>query len=231
MKRRFGWRFDRWLLATFVYRTRCVGDGSDCGDLWLARSGATVRASCVSSVSGQWACRCAAIIDELSWRTASAAGRRVVAVQDTTEINFSGRDRGPVRATARRWAFSSRRGGGDAEEKRFWGFQCHVMAAARRTGASVVSRTRWLDGARAASARLGTARQVIVVGDRESDIYPAFARRPDDVELIARGAEPVPGLGNALFDAAPRRTASWRRSGPSRARRRARPSCGSARGQ
>ena len=62
---------------------------------------------------------------------------------------------------------------------------------------------RWLDGARAASARLGTARQVIVVGDRESDIYPAFARRPDDVELIARIAQNRSlASGERVFDAA-----------------------------
>ena len=62
---------------------------------------------------------------------------------------------------------------------------------------------RWLDGAISASARLGAARQVIVVGDREADIYPVFARRPDDVELIARVAQNRSlASGARVFDAA-----------------------------
>ena len=144
-----------------------------------------------------------AIIDELSRRTASAcAGRRVVAVQDTTEVNFSGRDRG-------------RRGLGRAGNGTALGFFIHPVVAVdaedeavlglvdgaiwtRDGGAKAARRQRrfedkesrrWLDGAISASARLGTARQVIVVGDRESDIYAAFARQPDDVELIARIAQ------------------------------------------
>ena len=159
----------------------------------------------------------AAIIDELSWRTASAcAGRRVVAVQDTTEINFSGRDRG-------------RHGLGRAGNGKALGFFIHPVVAVdaedeavlglvdgaiwTRDGGAKADRRqrrfedkesrRWLDGARAASARLGTARQVIVVGDRESDIYPAFARRPDDVELIARVAQNRSlASGERVFDAA-----------------------------
>ena len=60
---------------------------------------------------------------------------------------------------------------------------------------------RWLDGA-AAAARLGAARQVIVVGDREFDIYPVFARRPDDVELITRVARNRSLVsGDLVFDA------------------------------
>ena len=159
----------------------------------------------------------AAIIDELSWRTASAcAGRRVVAVQDTTEINFSGRDRG-------------QHGLGRAGNGKALGFFIHPVVAVdaedeavlglvdgaiwTRDGGAKADRSqrrfedkesrRWLDGARAASARLGTARQVIVVGDRESDIYPAFARRPDDVELIARVAQNRSlASGERVFDAA-----------------------------
>ncbi len=140
------------------------------------------------------------ILDELSWRTASAcAGRRVVAAQDTTEINFSGRDRG-------------RHGLGPAGDGKALGFFIHPVVAVDAEDEAVLGLVdaaiwtrddgpkaprrqrrfedkesrRWLDGAAAAAARLGPARQVIVVGDRESDIYPVFARRPDDVELIVR---------------------------------------------
>src|SRR5207244_9447883 len=58
-----------------------------------------------------------AIIDANSVRTQAAArGRRIVAVQDTTEINFSGRDR-------------SRRGLGPAGDGKSLGFFVHTMAA------------------------------------------------------------------------------------------------------
>ena len=157
-----------------------------------------------------------AIIDELSCRTAAAcSGRRVVAVQDTTEINFSGRER-------------RRRGLGPAGDGKALGFFIHPVVAVdvedeavlglvdakiwTRDGGALASRRqrrfedkesrRWLDGAISASRRLATARQVIVVGDRESDIYAAFARRPDDVELIARVAQNRSLVsGERVFDA------------------------------
>ena len=156
-----------------------------------------------------------AILNELSWRTSAAcAGRRVVAAQDTTEVNFSGRDRG-------------RRGLGPAGNCKALGFFIHPVVAVdaedeavlglvdaeiwTRDGTPKAARRqrrfedkgsrRWLDGA-AAAARLGAARQVIVVGDREFDIYPVFARRPDDVELITRVARNRSLVsGDLVFDA------------------------------
>jgi hypothetical protein len=48
---------------------------------------------------------------------------------------------------------------------------------------------RWLQGAdEAASVCIG-ARRITVVADRESDIYEAFALRPDGVELLVRAAQ------------------------------------------
>jgi hypothetical protein len=156
------------------------------------------------------------LIDALSWRTSAAcAGRRVLAVQDTTEVNFSGRDRG-------------RRGLGPAGDGKALGFFIHPVVAVdaedeavlglvdaeiwTRDGEDKVARRqrrfedkesrRWLDGASSAAARLGAARQVVVVGDRESDIYPVFARRPDDVELIVRLAQNRSlASGARVFDA------------------------------
>ncbi len=146
---------------------------------------------------------CEVIVDALAWRTAEACvGRRVVAVQDTTEVNFAGRDRG-------------RRGLGPAGNGKALGFFIHpvvavdaeedavlgLVAAAMWTRDDATSADRrgrrfedkesrrWLDGACSASARLAGAGEVIVVGDRESDIYPVFARRPDDVGLIVRVAQ------------------------------------------
>ena len=138
----------------------------------------------------------------------------MVAAQDTTEVNFSGRDRG-------------RRGLGPAGNGKALGFFIHPVVAVdaedeavlglvdaeiwTRDGTPKAARCqrrfedkgsrRWLAGA-AAAARLGAARQVIVVGDREFDIYPVFARRPDDVELITRVARNRSLVsGDLVFDA------------------------------
>lgn len=136
-------------------------------------------------------------------RTASACtGRRIVAAQDTTEINFSGRDRG-------------RRGLGPAGDGKALGFFCHAMVAVdaddeallgvlhadiwtRSTKGLPARRSRpiedkesirWIKATAAASDLLGSAAQLIVVGDRECDIYCQFARVPPGAELIVRAAQ------------------------------------------
>src|ERR1700676_677040 len=136
-------------------------------------------------------------------RTASAcAGRRIVAAQDTTEINFKDRDR-------------ARKGRGPAGDGRTPGFFCHAMVAidaedeallgvvhARiwtRSSEPVTARRnrpieqkesmRWIEGTAVAGERLAGAAQLIVLVDREFDIYAQFARIPPGVELIVRGAQ------------------------------------------
>jgi hypothetical protein len=46
---------------------------------------------------------------------------------------------------------------------------------------------RWLDGAAAARV-CAKARRITMVADRESDIYEAFVRRPEGVDLLVRAA-------------------------------------------
>lgn len=143
------------------------------------------------------------IIATAGRRTAAACkGRRIVAAQDTTEINFSGRDR-------------ARKGLGPAGDGRTPGFFCHTMVAvdaededllgivhaqiwtrsdkplkARRSRAIEDKESmRWLEATAIAGEVLGGAAQLIVVGDREFDIYSQFARRPPNVELIVRSAQ------------------------------------------
>jgi hypothetical protein len=157
-------------------------------------------------------------------RTAAAcAGRRIVAVQDTTEINFSGRDR-------------RRRGLGPAGDGKTPGFFCHALvavdvddealvgalhariwtrssepAAARRSQPIEQKESlRWIETTAAAADLLASATQLIVVGDREFDIYSQFVRRPPNVELIVRVAQNR-RLSNAerLFDA----PSHWREFG------------------
>jgi hypothetical protein len=143
------------------------------------------------------------IIETAGRRTAAACrGRRIVAAQDTTEINFSGRDRG-------------RKGLGPAGDGETPGFFCHTMiavdadkedllgivhahiwtrstkpACARRSRAIEEKESiRWIEATAAAGDLLSDAAQLIVVGDREFDIYSQFVRRPPGVELIIRAAQ------------------------------------------
>ena len=142
----------------------------------------------------------AGILSVHSERTGIACrGRRIVAVQDTTEINFSGRDAG-------------RHGLGAGGNGKALGFFVHPVIAvdlddeavlgvvdaqiwSRGTRALVPRRERcfedkeshrWLTGATRTAACLATAAQRIMVADREADIYPLFARRPASVDLVIR---------------------------------------------
>src|ERR1700682_3001574 len=136
-------------------------------------------------------------------RTASAcAGRRIVAAQDTTEINFKDRDR-------------ARKGLGPAGDGQTPGFFCHAMVAIdaedetllgvvhahiwTRSSEPVTARRhrpieqkesmRWIEGTKVAGKRLACAAQLIVLGDREFDIYEQFVRTPPRGEVIVRAAQ------------------------------------------
>ena len=142
------------------------------------------------------------IVQTAGRRTAAAcAGRRVVAAQDTTEINFKGRDR-------------RRKGLGPAGDGQTPGFFCHAMVAidadedtllgvvhariwtrgrkrvAARRSRDIEDREshRWVEATAIASDLLSCAAQLIVVGDREFDIYSQFVRVQPGVHLIVRAA-------------------------------------------
>ena len=132
---------------------------------------------------------------------AALAGRSILVVQDTTEINFSGR-------AARRQGF------GPAGDGVSPGFFIHPLVAVDvehgcvlgLVGAEIWTRPegraadrkqrsadekesrRWLTGAEVA-AQLDGATRIVVVGDRESDIDALFAERPDNVHLLVRAAQ------------------------------------------
>jgi Transposase DDE domain len=143
------------------------------------------------------------IVETLAARTAAqCTGRRILAVQDTSEINFSGRDK-------------KRRGFGPGGDGRTPGFFIHPVIAIdieseavvglvdaeiwTRSGKGVTSRRgraiedkesmRWLSGGQAAASVLSEAATVTMVADRESDIYLLFARKPDQLDLIVRAAQ------------------------------------------
>jgi hypothetical protein len=142
------------------------------------------------------------IVETLAARTAvQCAGRRILAVQDTTEINFAGRDK-------------KRRGFGPAGDGKTSGFFIHPVIAIdvateavvglvdaaiwTRSSARVAARrsraledkesARWLSGCQATASVLSDAR-VTMVSDRESDIYELFARKPERLDLIVRAAQ------------------------------------------
>jgi hypothetical protein len=140
-----------------------------------------------------------AIVRACSLRTSQACvGRRVLAAQDTTEINFA------------RWA--GRRGLGPGGDGKVAGFFIHAVVAVDAdeetvlglVGAKVWTRgheraanrntraledkesIRWLEGAETAAARLSATRQVVVASDQEGDLWAHFVRRPAEVELLVR---------------------------------------------
>jgi len=132
---------------------------------------------------------CTEILETAGRRTGEACrGRRVLAIQDTTEINFAGRSAG-------------RRGLGPAGDGRSPGFFLHPTVAVDRdqaallgvVGAHLWSRPagtreseRWLDSLGTAAERLGQAHSIVAVSDREGDVYRQFAHRPAGVDLVVR---------------------------------------------
>jgi hypothetical protein len=147
---------------------------------------------------------------------AAAAGRRIVAAQDTTECNYP---------TRRRSKLGPAGHNGDTP-----GFFLHAMIAvdvadeavlgvvdaaiwtrpaapaeARRKRAFADKEShRWLAATKAAGSVLAAASQIVVVGDRESDIYQVFDGRPASVELVVRVAQNRNlADGSKLFDPSP----------------------------
>jgi hypothetical protein len=156
------------------------------------------------------------IVETLAGRTGErCVWRHVLAVQDTTEINFAGRDK-------------KRRGFGPAGNGTTPGFFIHPViavdveseavvglvdaaiwtradeaAARRRSRASGDKESaRWLAGCASAVASLSGAARVTMVADRESDLYPLFASKPEGLDLIVRAAQNRNlAEGSPLFEA------------------------------
>jgi hypothetical protein len=164
---------------------------------------------------------CNEMLETLAGRTvAAAAGRRIVVAQDTTEINFSGRE-------------ANRRGLGPAGDGVSAGFFIHPLVAIdseteavlglldaqiwtrddqaqtaprRKRAIEDKESMRWLRGVERAAELLTGAASVVVVGDRENDIYSCFARRPAGADLIVRAAQDRALAENATLFAS---AAAW----------------------
>ena len=146
-----------------------------------------------------------------------AAGRHVLALQDTSEMNYASH-------TASKYGFGTVGNGEDI------GVLLHPLIAVDAEqggligliGAEVINRSeaeqpvaataaaedwkaaakdhkrrapdekesrRWLAGAETASEVLAGAAMITLVEDREGDIYDQFARRPENVHLLVRAAQ------------------------------------------
>jgi hypothetical protein len=156
------------------------------------------------------------IVETLAARTAErCVGRRILLVQDTTEITFTDRDK-------------KRRGFGPVANGKTTGFFIHPVIAVdveteavvglvdaaiwtrpeapagdqRRRPSEAKESARWLAGCRSAAETLVGAAQLTMVADRESDIYALFARKPAGLDLIVRAAQNRNlADGTKLFDA------------------------------
>ncbi len=156
---------------------------------------------------------------------ATCAGRRVVVARDTTELNFPGRigsglgKAGRLGDTPGFFIHAAIAVDADDEavlglvDARIWTRRCRVPAPRRQRAITAKESHRWLQTARRAGERLCDARQIIVVGDRENDIYAAFVDRPEPVELIVRAAQDrALGDGGKLFAVAQAWTELGRRT-------------------
>jgi hypothetical protein len=158
-------------------------------------------------------------------RTAAACkGRRVVAAQDTTEINFDRSRRpaaglGPTGNTDIRGFFIHPVVAIDVEDEallgvagaRIWTRGEDATPDHRGISFDRKESRRWLEGAEIAARHLApVATQVVMVADREGDIYPMFARRPEAVDLVVRAThDRVLTEGGTLFAVA----AAWQALG------------------
>mgnify|MGYP000270406831 CR=1 FL=1 len=154
-------------------------------------------------------------------RTAAACkGRRVVAAQDTTEINFDRLRRpamglGPTGNAGIRGFFMHPTVAVDAEDEallgvigaRIWTRAEKATPDHRRIPFDDKESRRWLEAAEFAAVHVApVAKQVVVVADREGDIYPMFARRPPAIDFVIRAHhDRVLADGGTLFTA----VAAW----------------------
>jgi hypothetical protein len=146
------------------------------------------------------------------------AGLHVLAIQDTTELNYA-RHAGPVRGLG---ASGNGRDPGlfvhpvlaiDAGSggllglagMQIWTRQGPASPDYHRQPIEEKESYRWIKGAASAKSALAAAAMVTVIGDRESDIYEEFDRIPDArTHLITRACRDrvLVGGGGRLFDAA-----------------------------
>jgi hypothetical protein len=145
-------------------------------------------------------------------------GRRVLVAQDTTELSFAraGRRRGlgPAGNGKTPGFFIHAQVGVDIEDEavlglvgaKIWTREPGRVGPRHSRAIEDKESLRWIEGARTAAERLGSAAQVVVAGDQEADLWTHFARRPQGCELLVRARHDRDlGETGSLFTA----PASW----------------------
>jgi hypothetical protein len=131
---------------------------------------------------------CEEMLSQAAERTAErCVGRPVLAIQDTTVLRSQGGGGDYLHAVL----------AVDAEDGAILGLidgrflERGGGRRAARHGAMIEEKEsfRWLEGADQAASVCAGARCVTVIADRESDIFEAFALRPEGVELLVRAAQ------------------------------------------
>lgn len=173
------------LLAGMVARTsiclRRVAGGRRSGIVGFSRFLANPRVT-VDALIGGWGA-------ELSQ---GCAGRHILAIQDTSEINFMttrerSRGLGEIGKGSGRGVLLHAMLGVDAETGgilglatgRIWTRDGRVTVPHRNRPLSEKESQRWLSTAEAAKTVLHQAQMVTEISDRESDIYEKWARLPE----------------------------------------------------
>lgn len=145
--------------------------------------------------------------------------RHVLAIQDTTELNFQRHVRrtrglGPVGNGTDQGLFLHPLLAVEAEGGRclglawakLWTRRGKITTGRRQRPMAAKEAQRWQDGVTAAETVLAGAELVTVVSDREADIYESWARpRPAHLHLLARAAQNRSLVGgDSLFPAGDR---------------------------
>jgi hypothetical protein len=163
---------------------------------------------------------CEEMIETASTQTIEACrGEKIITLGSSQMASFSGRE-------------ANRRGLGPAGDGMSAGFFIHpCLAISQKTGsllgllsAKIWTRSdeydptpshlrkaedkesfRWQEGAmKAAECLKGIAASIVVVADREGDIYGAFANRPKNVDLVVRASHDRQLCGDGLLFDAPK---------------------------
>jgi hypothetical protein len=142
-----------------------------------------------------------AMVCEAVTRTAPrVAGRDIVVIQDTTELNLGGRRArangygpigkgGAVRGLVLHVGLAIELATGAViglADVQVWNRDKGAMTPRHSRATADKESQRWIDNAARAGEMLAAANSITDVSDRESDIYEHFASRPANVDLLVR---------------------------------------------
>jgi hypothetical protein len=177
--------------ALFERRTSCIRRLAGCRSREV-QFGRFLRNDAVTTV---------AMMCEAVGRTAArVAGRDIVVIQDTTELNLGGRRArangygpigkgGAVRGLVLHVGLAVDQATGAViglVDAQVWNRDKGALKHRHARATTEKESQRWLDGAAVSGEALAEANSITEVSDRESDIYEHFARRPTNVDLLVR---------------------------------------------